>query len=126
MQDTSYNNIDLSANQLLKSLGSVLSDAQITKLAHDTKLVVRSRLFSPTIFLKTVIDILNRDKEFTLRSIHYEYSDNAAKEGLDILSWEPFYDFLDKKQIPVFLGAIKDALDAEAIEGSLSDSNLLV
>ena len=50
MQDTSYNNTDLLANQLVNSLGSVLSDAQIAKLAHDTKLVVRSRLFSPTIF----------------------------------------------------------------------------
>lgn len=71
MQESSYNNIKLSSNQLLTSLGSVLSDDLIDKLAKDKKLVVRSRLFSPAIFLRTAVNILNRDKEYTLRSIYY-------------------------------------------------------
>lgn len=71
MQESSYNNIKLSSNQLLTSLGSVLSDVLIDKLAKDKKLVVRSRLFSPAIFLRTAVNILNRDKEYTLRSIYY-------------------------------------------------------
>ena len=117
MHESSYNNIQHSSNQLLTSLGSVLSDDLINKLAKDNKLVSRSRLFSPAIFVRTAVDILNRDKEYTLRSIYYEYADNSAKEGLEVLSWEPFYDFIDKKQMPIFLDAIK---------GSLSDSQRLV
>lgn len=76
MQKTSYNNIQLSSNQLLTNLGSVLSDDQINQLAKDKKLVFRSRLFSPAIFLRTAVEILNRDKEYSLRSIYYEYADN--------------------------------------------------
>ena len=126
MHESSYNNIQLSSNQLLTSLGSVLSDDLINKLAKDNKLVSRSRLFSPAIFVRTAVDILNRDKEYTLRSIYYEYADNSAKEGLEVLSWEPFYDFIDKKQMPIFLDAIKGSLDAQATKGSLSDSQRLV
>lgn len=37
MQESSYNNIQLSSNQLLASLGSVLSDDLIDKLAKDKK-----------------------------------------------------------------------------------------
>lgn len=83
MQETSYNNIQLSSNQLLTNLGSVLSDDQINQLAKDKKLVFRSRLFSPAIFLRTAVEILNRDKEYSLRSIYYKYADNSAKEGLE-------------------------------------------
>ncbi len=126
MQETSYNNIQLSSNQLLTNLGSVLSDDQINQLAKDKKLVFRSRLFSPAIFLRTAVEILNRDKEYSLRSIYYEYADNSAKEGLETLSWEPFYDFIDKKQMPIFLDAIKGSLDAQATKGSLSNSQRLV
>ena len=61
-----------------------------------------------------------------MRSIYYEYADNAAKEGLDTLSWEPFYDFIDKKQMSIFLASIKATLDAQATKGSLSDSQRLV
>lgn len=61
-----------------------------------------------------------------MRSIYYEYADNAAKEVLDTLSWEPFYDFIDKRQMPIFLASIKSALDAQATKGSLSDSQRLV
>lgn len=126
MQETSYNNIQLSSNQLLTNLGSVLSDDQINQLAKDKKLVFRSRLFSPAIFLRTAVEILNRDKEYSLRSIYYKYADNSAKEGLETLSWEPFYDFIDKKQMPIFLDAIKGYLDAQATKGSLSNSQRLV
>lgn len=37
MQETSYNNIQLSSNQLLTNLGSVISDDQINQLAKDKK-----------------------------------------------------------------------------------------
>ena len=82
-----YPRSDLSSNSLSSLLQSVLSDLEINNLAHDTKLVVRSRLFDPAVFIYTVIGILNRDKEFTLRNIHYEYTCNMLKKGKESLSW---------------------------------------
>ena len=110
-----YPRSDLSSNSLSSLLQSVLSDLEINNLAHDTKLVVRSRLFDPAVFIYTVIGILNRDKEFTLRNIHYEYTCNMLKKGKESLSWEPFYDFLDKKQMPVFLKSLCDRLNEISI-----------
>ena len=46
MRESSYNNIQLSSNQLLTILGSELSDDLIKQLAKDEKkLVSKSRLF---------------------------------------------------------------------------------
>lgn len=121
-----YPRSDLSSNSLSSLLQSVLSDLEINNLAHDTKLVVRSRLFDPAVFIYTVIGILNRDKEFTLRNIHYEYTCNMLKKGKESLSWEPFYDFLDKKQMPVFLKSLCDRLNEISIKEVLSDTKELV
>ena len=121
-----YLRSDLSSNSLSSLLQSVLSDLEINNLARDTKLVVRSRLFDPAVFIYTVIGILNRDKEFTLRNIHYEYTCNMLKKGKESLSWEPFYDFLDKKQMPVFLKSLCDRLNAISINEFLSDTKELV
>ena len=121
-----YPRSDLSSNSLSSLLQSVLSDLEINNLAHDTKLVVRSRLFDPAVFIYTVIGILNRDKEFTLRNIHYEYTCNMLKKGKESLSWEPFYDFLDKKQMPVFLKSLCDRLNEISINEVLSDTKELV
>lgn len=74
-----YLRSDLSSNSLSQLLQSVLSNTKINKLARDTKLVVRIRLFDPAVFMSTVIGILNRDKEFTLTSIHYEYACNCLR-----------------------------------------------
>lgn len=69
-----YLRSDLSSISLSSLLHSVLSDLEINNLARDTKLVVRSRLFDLAVFIYTVIGILNRGKEFSLRNIHYEYT----------------------------------------------------
>lgn len=127
MRESSYNNIQLSSNQLLTILGSELSDDLIKQLAKDEKnLFPKADCFFISNSFRTAVDILNRDKEYTLRSIYYEYADNATKEGLDTLLWEPFYDFIDKKQMPIFLDAIKGSLDTQSAKGSLSDSQRLV
>ena len=121
-----YLRADLSSNSLSSLLQSVLSDLEINNQAYDTKLVVRSLLFDPAEFIHTVIGILNRDKEFTLRNIQYEYTCNMLKKGKESLSWEPFYDFLDKKQMPVFLKSLCDRLNEISIKEVLSDTKELV
>ncbi|SFS83213.1 hypothetical protein SAMN02910357_02097 [Succinivibrio dextrinosolvens] len=98
-----YLRSDLSLNSLSSLLQSVLSDLEINNLARDTKLVVRSRLFDPAVFIYTVIGILNRDKEFTLRNIHYEYTCKMLKKGEKALSWEPFTIFSIKSKCQCFL-----------------------
>lgn len=45
MQETSYNNIQLSSIQLLTNLGSVLSDDQINQLAKDKNLFSEADCF---------------------------------------------------------------------------------
>lgn len=117
----------LSSISLSSLLQSVLSDLEINNLARDTKLVVRSRLFDHAVFFYTVIKIfINRDKEFTLRNIHYEYTRDMLKKGEKALSWEPFYDFLDNKQMPVFLKSLSDRLNEIRINEVLSDTKELV
>lgn len=48
------------------------------------------------------------------------------KKGEKALSWEPFYDFLDKKQMPVFLKSLSDRLNEISINEVLSDTKELV
>ena len=48
------------------------------------------------------------------------------KKGKESLSWEPFYDFLDKKQMPVFLKSLCDRLNEISIKEVLSDTKELV
>lgn len=121
-----YPRTALSSNSLSSLLQSVLSALEINNLAYDTKLIVRSRLFDHAEFIHTVIGILNRDKEFTLRNIHYEYTCNMLKKSKESLSWEPFFDFLDKKQMPVFLKSLCDRLNEISIKEVLSDTKELV
>lgn len=53
-------------------------------------------------------------------NIHYEYTCNMLKKGEKALSWESFYDFLDKKQMPVFLKSLSDRLNEICINEVLS------
>ena len=121
-----YLSSDLSSFSLSSLIQSVLSDLEIYNLAQDTKLVVSSRLFAPAVFNYTVIGILNRNKEFTIRNIHYEYTCNILKKEEKALSWEPFYDFLGKKQMPVFLKSLIDRLNEISINEVLSDTKELL
>lgn len=117
---------EINANQLFKVFERSVHASVVRTLAKKTRFVVRSRKMEPFILFRALVDVFSSDKEFTLSSIYDRYIDLCIEQGLEYMKWEPFYDFLAKKEFLHFVKDLYSEVNREALKGEFSEGAELV
>lgn len=98
----------------------------VISLARESRFVVSSRKMDPFILFRVLEDVLSSDKEFTLTSIYVRYMDLCIEQGLEFMKWDPFYDFLAKKEFLQFVNDLYTEVNQETLKGEFSEGAELV
>lgn len=69
---------------------------------------------------------MGTDKEFNISSIYERYVQICIKEKLVFMKWEPFYDFLVKKEFVLFVEKLYVIVNTTALEQDFSEVAELV
>ena len=69
---------------------------------------------------------MGTDKEFSISSIYERYVQICIKEKLVFMKWEPFYEFLVKKEFVLFVEKLYVIVNTTALEQDFSEVAELV
>lgn len=108
--------------EFLSFFNSFFSDIKLRTLAFQTKFIVRSRKMHPELLMQSLVAAFSSDKEFTLSSIYQDYKLRCKELDLPYMSWEPFYDFLQKKEFLAMIKELLNSVNAAALKGKFSDA----
>lgn len=105
---------------------STFNDGSIRQMARDTRFIVRSRKMHPELFVRSLVAACSQDKEFSLSSIYQDYRRRCIENDCECMSWEPFYDFLQKPSFIKFVEALLNVANDAAGRATIAGTNKLV
>ena len=102
-------------HQVVKGIQNLLPASLVDEIARDTKLMTRSRKFSPAAFVYALIQFCSRGKvnsgQYTISNFQENfYNDIVEKDDLSIMDQKSFHDKLRKPEMLIFMTQIIERL----------------
>ena len=122
----SLSKTDTNAKQLFDIFLQSVQSSIVRTIARDSRFIVRSRKMEPFILLRAFVEVMGTDQEFSISSIYERYVQICIKEKQEFMKWEPFYDFLVKKEFVLFVDRLYEVVNTAALEQDFSEGANLV